>query len=209
MFEELRGNLKDSSRPRFSLSQNSKIWQSILHYWTPQIWWCIQVFHLIISFFGHFSKWSVGVNIQHTSSHFHEIRWREIDVMASFSSLTSFSSDGPRMWGICSVFMYILFLWDALCYIDPYLMFDVGSCFLLVSWFLLDVMWNHLWDVLVVMIRHVLFEIPLSSCWWDTHVVAMYVWINIPLMPCWRDAHYCHMCNYVILIGVLFEWEFL
>ena len=29
----------------------------------PQIWWCIQIFHLLISFFNHFSKWSVGVSI--------------------------------------------------------------------------------------------------------------------------------------------------
>jgi len=63
IFEESRGNLKDSLRPRFSLSHNSKFWQPILHYSVPQIWWCVHIFHLLILFFGHFSKWSAVVSI--------------------------------------------------------------------------------------------------------------------------------------------------
>jgi len=61
--EESKGNLKDSLSPIFSFSQNSKILQWILHYLTPQIWWCIQIFYLVILFFGHFSKWSATVSL--------------------------------------------------------------------------------------------------------------------------------------------------
>lgn len=63
IFEEFRENLKDSLSPRFSLFQNSEISQSILLHSMPQIRWCNQIFHLIISFFSHFSKWIVGVSI--------------------------------------------------------------------------------------------------------------------------------------------------
>ena len=82
------------------------------------------------------------------------------------------------------------------------LMWDL--VYYLFTWFLLDVMWNHLWDVLVVMSHHVLFEIPLSLCWWDTHVS--------PCMFALRSL-LCHVSGmliiimhefYVILIGVLF-----
>jgi len=38
IFDESRGNLKDSCSPKFSLSQNSEIWQSILHYLMAWIW---------------------------------------------------------------------------------------------------------------------------------------------------------------------------
>ena len=170
IFEEFRGNLKYSCSPRFPVSQNSKIWQPILPYLMPQIWWYIQIFHLSISFFGHFSKGSAGVSIQHVSSPFYVIRRREIDGTTSCNSLTSYSLDGPRMSGICIVFMYFFLLWDALCCIDPCLMLMWDLVFLLVSWFLLDMMQIHIWDVLVVMTRHVLFDIPLLLCWWDTHV---------------------------------------
>jgi len=59
----IRGNLKGFLSPKFSFSHNSEISQWILHYSTPQILWCIQIFYLVILFFGHFSKWSAGVSI--------------------------------------------------------------------------------------------------------------------------------------------------
>jgi len=79
------------------------------------------------------------------------------------------------------------------------LMWDLVSY--LFSWFLLDVMWNPLCDVLVVMICHGVFWDPFVVCWWDTHVVVLYVCIEIPFMPCWWDDHHAWVC--VILIGVL------
>ena len=57
-----------------------------------------------------------------------------------------------------------------------------------------------------------------SSCFvWDPFVVmlmgyscvAMYVCIEIPFMSCCQDSHSHHVWVCVILIGVLFEWEFL
>lgn len=85
--------------------------------------------------FDHFIFWplfKVECRCQHSmcEQSFHEIRCCEIDGTTNFSSFTSFSSDGPRMWGIWNVFMYFFFLWDALCCTNPCLMFDVGSCFL-------------------------------------------------------------------------------
>ena len=146
--------------------------------------------------FSYFIFWpllKVECKCQHScvSSHFHEIRCHEIDGITNFSSLTSFSSNGPRMWGIWSMFMYFVFLWDALCCMDPCLMFDVGSCFLTCSMIPAWCDVNHLWCVLVAMIHHVLFEIPLLLCWWDTHVS--------PCMFALRSL-LCHVGGMLIII---------
>ena len=153
IFEESRGNLKDSLSPRFPLSQNSEIWQSILHHSMPQIWWCVHIFHLIILFFSHFLKWSVGVSVQHASND--SMRFNAVWLMGWTASaiwhLFLHMAPGCEVYAVClrTSFCY------ASCCTDPCLMFDVRICFLLVSWFLLDVMQNHLCDVLVVMIHHV------------------------------------------------------
>ena len=89
IFEESKGNLKVSLRPRFRQCQNSTNWQSILHLSVTRIWWCIQIFNLTIPFFSHFSKWSASVNIQCVSSRFHDIQCHEIDGTTSSSSLSS------------------------------------------------------------------------------------------------------------------------
>jgi len=177
-------------KPQISSFSELEIWQSILHYLTPQIWWRVQIFHLLISFFGHFSKWSVGVSIHvraTISMRFDALRLVARTTSEAWHPFLQMAS-GCEVYAVCSCTSFAMhcaaqipvwcFMWDLISY--------------LFSWFLLDVMWNHLWDVLVIMIRHVLFEIPLSSCWWDTHDVAMYVCIEIHFMPCWQDVHYHH-----------------
>ena len=140
---------------------------------------------------------------------FHEIRRNEIDGTTNFNSLISDYSDDPRMWGICSMFMYFFLLWDAFCCIDPCLIFDVGSffftCFMIPAWCDAESFVGctcchdsscFIWDPFVVMLMG-------DSC------IAMYDYIEIHFMPCWQDVHYHCAWVYVILIGVLFEWEFL
>jgi len=99
---------------------------------------------------------------------------REINGTTNFNNLTSFSLDGPWMRGICSVFMY--FFLYALCCTNPYLVFEVGSCLLLV--FMIPA-WcdaESFVDVLVVMICHVLFEIPLLYV--DGILMCCHVWLH-------------------------------
>ena len=133
IFEESRGNLKDSLRPRFSICQNLEIWQSILHYLMPQIWWCIHIFHLRFIFFGHFSKWDVGVNIQWVSSGFHTFRCHDCDGDFRSSSRATHSSVIFNVRYMMCWFHVLLCLFAMKCIVmyKSLLMFYVGSCFIL------------------------------------------------------------------------------
>ena len=151
IFEESRGNLKDSLSPKFSISQNSEIWYLILHYSMLQIWWCIQIFHLIILFFSHFSKWSVGVSIHvRATISIWLMPWDWWHEQLQQFDIRFFR--WPWLWGICSVFMYFFFY--SLCCINPCwcLMWDLvyylfhDSCLMwcgivyviyLLSWFIM------------------------------------------------------------------------
>ena len=99
-----------------------------------------------------------------------------VDGTSKSNSLSSFSPDSSRIWGIYSVIIYLFvsLLWDALCCIDPCLMFDawhVGSCFVLnVRFNLCRGLFYVVWDPFVAMLvryswSHVcLIEIPLLPC---------------------------------------------
>lgn len=98
-------------------------------------------------------------------------------------------------------------LFDMRCIVPHRSLFD-GWCGILFSylfsWFLLDVTWNHLWDVLTVMLLR-------SLC---LHVDGI-----LMLSPCMSELRslWCHVgrmlviviCEITSLIRVLFEWEFL
>jgi len=154
----------------------------------PQIWWCIQIFHFLISFFNHFSKWSAGVSIHVWTTISMRFNTTKLMVRPTSVVWNPFLQMAPRceVYVVCSCSSFCY----ALCCIDPCLMWDL--VFLLVSWFLLDVTRNHLWDVLVVMIRHVFVWDPFVVMLMGYSCVAMYVCIEIRFIPCWRDAHYHH-----------------
>ena len=114
---------------------------------------------------------------------------REINGMNNFSSLTSSSSDSPRMWGICSVFMY-LFCY-ALCCTNPCLMLDVGSYFLLI--FMIPAWCDAESSVWCTCCHDSSCSIrdPFIVCWWDTHVS--------PCMFALR-SNLCHVGGMFIII---------
>jgi len=155
---------------------------------------------------------------------FHEIWHCEIDGTDSFSSLTSFSSDGLRMRGICSVFLY--FFCCALCCTDPCLMFDVGSGFLLVfmipAWCDTESFMGctccqdsscFVWDPFVVMLmgysccRHVclhwdpfyaMFARCSSSCMSLCHTDRSPFWLRFPVME--------HILEPLLREGIFLVW---
>ena len=160
--------------------------------------------------FSHFifqPLFEVECRCQHScaSSHFHVIRCSEIDVPNNFNNLTSLSSVGPRC-EVYAVFMYFFLLcivlhrslFDAWCGI-LFLTHFHDSC--LVWCIIICVMYLLSWFIMLC------FEIPLlyangilmlSSCMFALryllwHVVRMLIMHEF----------------YVILIGVLFDWEFL
>ena len=151
----------------------------------PQIWWCVQIFHLLISFFGRFSKWSAGVNIhlQATIS----MRFYIARLMAR-TTLTAWHPHiqmivGCEVYVVCS---YTSFC-DALCCSDPCLMFDEGFCFLLVFMIptLCDVE-SSAWCTCFHDFSCFVWD-PFVVCWWDTHVS--------PCMLLW-DPFYAMLAGY-------------
>lgn len=189
IFEDFRGNLKDSLSSRFTFSEFRTLTVDFALFDATNLM-VRSDFPFDHSIFRPLFKVECRCQRSTREQWFHDIWHCEIDGTNNFSSLTSFSSDGPRMWGICSVFMY--FFCYVLCCTDPCLMFDVGSCFLTCSMILT---WCDaesfvrctcccdsscfVWDPFVVMLMG-------YSC------VTMYVCIEICFMPCRRDAHYHH-----------------
>lgn len=122
--------------------------------------------------------------------------WRhEINGLNNFSNLTSASSDSPLLWGICWIHVLLLY---ALCCTYPWLMLMQSILFL--TCFhdsLLDVMWNHLFDVFSIMIRHVMVWYLFVVCWWDTQVVIMHIlhWdpFYVMLVGCSSCTSLCHI----------------
>ena len=131
-------------------------------------------------------------------------RWCEVDVLANFSTLTTFSSGSPWWWGIWCAHVLLLF---ALCCIDPRLMIDVGSCYFMLSRFLASCYpESFIWCTFCHKYLWYAFR-TLVACCWDTLDVIMHVFcFDILFVPCWRDAH--HACFCITLIGVSFDWEF-
>jgi len=149
IFEESKGNLKDSLSPRFSLSQNLEIWQSILHYSMPQIWWCVHIFHFLILFFSHFSKWSAGINInvQAVIS-----MWFDAAISMVRTSSAAWHPFLQMAWGyevyvvrsctsfcgaLCCTNPYLMLMWDRVsCFHDSFFMWCRIICVMyLMSWF--------------------------------------------------------------------------
>ncbi len=129
----------------------------------PQIWWCVYIFHFLILFFGHFSKWSAGVSIHVRVAI--SMRFDERPTSAVWHPLLHMAP-GCEVY---AVFMYFFLLcivlhrslfddWCGIlfltCFHDSCLMWCGIICVMyLLSWF---VMLCFL-DLFVV-------------CWWDTHV---------------------------------------
>ena len=148
----------------------------------------------------------VECKCQHSwaSSYFHMIRRCEINGMNNFSNLTSASSYGPRceVYAVCSCTSFFY----AFCCTYPYLMFDEGSCLLVVS---MIPAWCDVKSFVWCTCCHD------SSCcvlrsfvgWWDTHVVVMYV---LHWDPCYAMLAGCSSCMSMCDTDRSpFDWEFL
>ena len=120
-----------------------------------QIWWCVQILHLIILFFDHFSKWSVVVSIHVRASismWFDVVRsmvrttsaaWHPLFQMAlgcevyAVCSCTSFAMHCAAhipvwcWWGILFItcFHYSCLMWRGIIYVMYLLSWFVMLCF--------------------------------------------------------------------------------
>jgi len=192
----------------------------------PQIWWCIHISHLIILFFGHFSKWIVGANIHVRaiiSMRFDVARLIVLPTSAVWHPFLQMASR-CEVYAICSctsfsmrcIVLYIS-LFDVLCGIlfsylshDSYLMWCGIICVMyLLSWFVmfyLRSLCRHVDGIL--MCRHVclhwdpfyamLAGCSLSSCMSLGHTDRSLVWMRVPVAE--------HLLEPLIREGIFLVW---
>lgn len=93
----------------------------------PQIWWCVQIFHLLILFFIHFSEWNAGVNIHVRAT----ISMRLMSWDRGHEQLQQFNIHFFR-WPLVVRYMQCVHILHLLCIVLHRFMFDddEGSCLL-------------------------------------------------------------------------------